>query len=91
MKVKTKLYKEACDWEAEPPLPALTWKQKHLSSTLSVSGLFQCIEVILPLILLSLRQFLNFIETVEADEKASKPKSFLLLSHWRRRALITSR
>lgn len=37
-KVKTKLWKEACDWEEQPPLPALTWKWKYLSPTLRVSG-----------------------------------------------------
>lgn len=90
-KAKTKLWKEACDWEGEPPLPALTWKQKHLSPTLSVAGLFQDIKVILPLTLLSLCQLLNFIKTVDADEEVSKPKSLLLFSRWGKGALIPSR
>lgn len=61
---------------------------QHLSP---FSGLFQCTKVILPLLLLSLGRLLNFIKTAEAEEEISKPKSLLLLSHWRRRALITSR
>jgi len=63
--------------------------QQLCSPTPGMAGLVQRLKVSLSPVLLSLCRLLNSTTTVQADEKPSKLKSLLPLSHWGRRVLTT--